>query len=150
MLLEILPNYHPILVHFTVAMLTISTLFFIVAVMNNNSKNILMTAYINLWVGIVITIFTLLLGFIAYYTVGYNNSHDLLVMQEHRNWGILTLLLYLFIGLLSIFSYYKNIKYKKLWLCLLILANIILGIASYKGGELVYKYGIGTMHIKEN
>ncbi|MEJ2180202.1 MAG: hypothetical protein P8Y28_07120, partial [Gammaproteobacteria bacterium] len=59
-MVEIIPNWHPFIVHFAIALLLVSTLFHIVAVLNSKSTNYYQfenVANWNLWVG---TVFALM------------------------------------------------------------------------------------------
>lgn len=91
-MLNILPNWHPIFVHFTVALLIVAAAMHVLShfVSNINLKNQLATtARWNLWIGIGATLLTVAAGWYAFYTVSHDApSH--LAMTEHRNWAMVT------------------------------------------------------------
>ena len=90
--IEIIPNLHPIFVHFTVALLIISTALFVIAKILKGrfeNKALLNAAYVNLWIGSLLTIATVAMGLYAYYTVQHDSpSHA--AMTDHRNWAFIT------------------------------------------------------------
>ena len=89
-MINILPNWHPILVHFTIALYTTSfLLYFFVLISPERSwtSPCLTTAYVNLWLGGIFTILTVIAGFYAFSTIDHPKvAHE--PMQIHRNWAL--------------------------------------------------------------
>ena len=89
---EILPNWHPLFVHFTVALYTASFLFFVlgrVFFSQARAGECLTAAFWTLWLGAIISVLTVAAGFYAFNTV----RHDALshaAMSDHRNWALAT------------------------------------------------------------
>jgi len=74
-MIEIIPNWHPIFVHFTVALFSVSAIFYILSVLIKKSAigmEFSIVARWCLWVGTSLTIATLAAGFYAYYTVAHD------------------------------------------------------------------------------
>ena len=92
MMIIFLPNWHPIFVHFTLALLIVATALYLLShfISNSDLKNQLtLVARWNLWLGMGCTVLTVAAGWIAFYTV----KHDAplhLAMIEHRNWAMAT------------------------------------------------------------
>jgi uncharacterized membrane protein len=147
--IEILPNLHPIFVHFTVALFLISTLLFIVGAKNKKYRKLIYSsAYVNLWLGFIITIITVIMGFYAYYTVAHDGpSHA--AMTDHRNWALITFIAFSIPFIWSIINYRNKSHKNIIFILLLIFASSTLLIAAYKGGEVVYRYGIGVKSLPE-
>src|SRR5437870_1248918 len=84
--------WHPILVHFTVALLATSTLLFLAAWFARHAAwrgRLVAAAELNLWIGVALTTVTAVLGWIAFDTVPHDDAvHDLMV--RHRNVALLT------------------------------------------------------------
>ena len=85
---EIIPNWHPVFVHFTIGLLGISALFYMAGLVTK--KDVFYTVgKWNLWVGVAITIGTVLAGLQAAGTVDHDaESHA--AMMDHRNWALTT------------------------------------------------------------
>ena len=149
--IEIIPNLHPIFVHFTVALLIISTALFVIAKILKGrfeNKALLNAAYVNLWIGSLITIVTVAMGIYAYYTVQHDSpSHA--AMTDHRNWAFITSAVFILPLILSIINYRKKEHYNFSFIAILIVASGLLLTTAYKGGEVVYRYGIGVMSLPQ-
>ncbi|WP_455196553.1 DUF2231 domain-containing protein, partial [Kaarinaea lacus] len=146
-MIEIIPNWHPFFVHFAIALLLIATLFHVVAVLNSNSANYYQfenVANWNLWVGAVFAVITAIAGWFAYNSVEHDTpSH--LAMTDHRNWAIGTTVLFLVVAIWSFRRAKKAVAISWLIVLPLVIASGLLGITGWKGGELVYRYGLGVM-----
>ena len=146
-MLEILPNWHPIFVHFSVALLTIAAALhvashFITPV--ERAAQCALVARWNLWLGAGLTLFTVAAGWYAYNTVTHDTpSHA--AMTEHRNWALLTTLV--FLAIVAWEYWLQKHKLGKSWLFtgLLLIATGLLLSTAWHGGELVYRYGLGVM-----
>ncbi len=85
--------WHPIFVHFSVALLSVSTLFYLLSVVFPRASN--RTRWIdfaqwNLWLGSGISVVTALLGWLAYNTVSHDDpSHE--AMEVHATLALITL-----------------------------------------------------------
>ncbi|MAS87243.1 MAG: hypothetical protein CMH30_04615 [Micavibrio sp.] len=145
--MEIIPNWHPILVHFTVALLSISALLYLAAYVFKKEK-LLIAARLNLWIGAAITLGTLAAGLYAYYTVAHDAlSHS--AMTDHRNWAFVTTG---FIVIIALWSIWKHRDAKTIGLPFVLIfltATAILGVTAYKGAEVVYRHGTGVMRMPE-
>ena len=145
--IEIIPNWHPILVHFTVALLSLSGLLYLAGLALKNA-NLLLVARWNLWIGAVITIGTVLAGFYAYNTVAHDApSHA--AMTDHKNWALVTATIF---GALALWSMAKHRGAKSVssgFVVLILLATGLLGVTGFKGGEAVYRYGLGVMSMPQ-
>ncbi|WP_455220996.1 DUF2231 domain-containing protein [Kaarinaea lacus] len=146
-MIEIIPNWHPIFVHFAIALLLIATLFHIVAVLNNKSTTYYQfesVANWNLWAGALFAVFTVIAGWFAYNSVEHDTpSH--LAMTDHRNWALGTTTLFIVLAIWSFRRAKKAVAISWLIVLPLIIASGLLGITGWKGGELVYRYGLGVM-----
>lgn len=146
-MIEFIPNWHPIFVHFTVALLIIATTIHLLSHFLPNDElanQLTIVARWNLWLGVGLTLLTVAAGWYAYYTVAHDApSH--VAMTEHRNWAMATLAL--FLGIAG-WEYYLSRRGKdKGWLFtgLLVIAAGLLLSTAWHGGELVYRYGLGVM-----
>ena len=145
--IEIIPNWHPIFVHFTVALLSLSSLLYLAGLVLRR-PNLLIVARWNLWIGAGITVGTVLAGFYAYNTVAHDGpSHA--AMTDHKNWALVTAAIF---GVLAIWSLAKHRGAKSVssgFVVLILLASGLLAVTGYKGGEVVYRHGMGVMRMPE-
>ncbi len=150
-MIEIIPNWHPILVHFTIALFATSTgLFFVGSIFSKKSwgETLLKVAHVNLWIGAAITVLTLIVGWEAYNTVAHDGpSHA--AMTDHKNWAFATAALFGVVTIWSFISNCKTLKVSKLFLLTVAVAAILLAVTGYKGGEAVYRYGLGVMSLPQ-
>tara|TARA_R110002095_G_C4236942_1_gene238570 strand:+ start:1587 stop:2210 length:624 start_codon:yes stop_codon:yes gene_type:complete len=148
-MIEIVPNWHPLAVHFPVALVMTSTLFFLAGLIfkSNLSKELLAASKWCLWSAGVAAIVAATFGWFAYNSVAHDEpSHA--AMTLHKEWAIPTAV---FISLLALYAYaIRDIwgrKKKVLVAILLISASLLTSITGWLGGEAVYRYGIGVMRI---
>jgi uncharacterized membrane protein len=157
-MIEIIPNWHPIFVHFTVGLLSISVAFYVLSYLSKKIKFVMLSSIGQeleiaarwcLWAGAVITIATVLAGFYAYNTVKHDApSH--MAMTDHRNWAIVTAAVAILIAIWSLWRYYKQRPITITFiLALLIMQGLLLSTA-WRGGEAVYRYGLGVMDLPDS
>lgn len=150
-MIEIIPNWHPIFVHFTVALLSIATLFYLLALSltNHRWKDQWMTvANWNLWLGTAFAIATGIAGWLAYNSVAHDApSHA--AMTDHRNWAFATLAIFIPLGIWSLWQTRKNKILGKPFLILMLVATAMLASTAWRGGEVVYRFGLGVMSMPE-
>ena len=146
-MINILPNWHPIFVHFTVALLIIAAAMHVLShfVSDSDLKNQLtITARWNLWIGMGVTLLTVAAGWYAFNTVKHDEpSH--LAMIEHRNWAMTTFVVLLGIAAWEYFLSRHGKSKGWLFTSLLVIAASLLLSTAWHGGELVYRYGLGVM-----
>ena len=148
---EIIPNWHPIFVHFTVALLSLAAgLFVVMPFVKSPLKEQWQTvARWALWFGAGFTIITGLTGLYAYNTVAHDApSH--LAMTEHRNWAIATITLFLGLAVWSIIWVRKNKPLGMIFVVCMTIAGGLLASTAWHGGEAVYRYGLGVMSLPKS
>ncbi len=145
---EIIPNYHPLLVHFTIALLSISVVFYIaregLPARHRWREQWLHMANWSLWSGSVLTLATVIAGWDAYNTVAHDTpSHE--AMTLHRNWALPTAVLFLLLGVVRIYQVRNSTLPGKTFLSAAFIAAIMLMMTGWLGAEAVYRYGLGVM-----
>jgi len=143
---EIIPNWHPIFVHFTIALFSVATLLICLSlfIKHDFQAKLLEAGYINLWLGCLFTFATVAAGFYAYNTVAHDEpSHA--AMTDHKNWALITASIFLFLTLWSIKLYKINQKHNIIFIGCLVIATSLLSITGWKGAEAVYRYGLGVI-----
>lgn len=153
MTIEIIPNWHPILVHFTVALLSVSVALFLAESFVRKWKlhiQLVTVARWNLWLGSLAAIATVIAGFDAFNSIPHSSEHQHLAMLDHRKWALSTAALFVMLAAWSLsaslrgkadFSKAKNFVF----VSLMVVAGLMLSITGYKGAELVYRHGLGVI-----
>lgn len=146
---EILPNWHPMFVHFTVGLLTTATLLYVVAGFLKNKdtqKTAKTVALWMLWAGAGFTIFTVLTGILAFNSVAHDDpSH--LAMKDHRLWALSTAAFFIGLGLWSFLKVRKGKALPGFFAAIMIVGVGLLSVTGLKGADLVYRYGLGVMSL---
>ena len=155
---EIIPNLHPVFVHFTVALFSIATALFVVLFFAPKIRPGLLpeglreqlraVARWNLWIGAAITLVTVAAGFFAFNSVAHDApSHA--AMKLHRNWALTTLPLYLAAALWSMYGAYARKTLNRFFIGLMLITQLLLLSTAWHGGELVYRYGLGVISLPQ-
>jgi len=147
--IEILPNWHPIFVHFTIALFGTSGLFFLASAAfagKSWARPLQIAAYWNLWLGAFFTILTVGAGFHAYDTVTHDEtSHG--AMTNHRNWAVPTALVWWGLALWAAWMYRRARRIGPAFLAVLVVGLGMLAITGFKGGDLVFRHGLGVLSL---
>ena len=152
-----IPNVHPIFVHFTVALFSISFILYLLTYYARY-QNIISMKMINeievtarwcLWLSAFITIFTAIAGFYAFNTVSHDApSH--IAMTNHRNWAIPTAFTIILLSIWSAFDYLKLKRISFLFIIGMFVGQGLLLSTAWRGGELVFRYGLGVMSLPKS
>ena len=148
---EIVPNWHPILVHFTIALLTIAALLFLLTAFagrNRSAHGIETTANWNLWLGAALTVLTIAAGLQAAATVTHDDAAHL-AMEDHKFWALGTTTLFLLLAL------WNGLRVRrKQGVGLVFTVAMLLGLAGLtgtglRGADLVYRHGLGVLALPQ-
>ncbi len=152
---EIIPNLHPVFVHFTVALISVSAGLFVALALFGRALpeglrlQLGIVARWNLWIGAVITLVTVAAGFYAYNTVAHDGpSH--VAMTEHRNWALAAAILIAVAAAWSVAGDRAAAGPGRMFVVLLLVTQGVLLSAAWHGGELVYRYGLGVMSLPQS
>ena len=144
-MIEIIPNWHPVFVHFTVALLSISLGLYVIAVVIGNDRLRLVAKW-NLWIGSGITLLTVAAGWYAFNTVTHDTpSHE--AMIEHRNLALITVAVLIPVLIWSVMAERKAKSVSWGFIGLFAVAGVLLVATAWHGGELVYRHGLGVMSL---
>lgn len=145
--IEIIPNYHPIFVHFTIGLLSVSALLYLLGSILKK-ENLFIAARWNLWIGTFLTIGTVIAGFDAYNSVGHDAASHA-AMTDHKNWALPTAGIFLALAIWAGWKQRGAQTVSPIFVAIILSATILLAVTGYKGGELVYRYGTGVMSLPE-
>lgn len=155
-MIEIIPNWHPIFVHFTVALFSTAVGFYCLNYLMtrfNFFQRVLTQEFETvarwcLWVAALMSIATVLAGLYAYNTVTHDEvSHS--AMTIHRNWAIATAVGIIVMALWSVLRYRKNRAISLVFLIGLLLVQGLLLLTAWRGAELVFRYGVGVLSLPQ-
>lgn len=153
-MIEIIPNWHPIFVHFTVGLYTAAAGFYLLGYISKRIFRI-PNVYVCelevvgrwcLWSAAIMAIVTVLAGWQAYNTVNHDGpSH--IAMTNHRNWALPTAGAILLVALWSMWRHYKRRAITLTFILTMLIVQGLLLATAWRGAELVYRYGLGVMSI---
>jgi uncharacterized membrane protein len=147
---EIIPNWHPIFVHFSIALLSISSLLLVVgkfAPQKYTWRNTALTvSRWNLLMGAAISVITVMAGWYAYNTVNHDD-HSHIAMTSHMKWALGTFSVFVVVASWSFITRKKEAGFALI--AFQLLATLMLLVTGFKGGELVYRHGLGVMSLPE-
>ncbi len=138
--------WHPIFVHFSVALLSLATLFFILSALFPRlilRHQWVIVAEWNLWVGLGLSVLTALFGWLAFGTVSHDDvSHEL--MEVHAAFALTTVGIF---ALAAAWSWWqrKTERYPSwAFIGLIAVGFTLLVSTGLRGGELVYIRGLAV------
>ncbi len=136
--------FHPIAVHFPIALLMFAALLYVSAPFCKSHGTTARVAAD--WVfgaGMIALVVAAIGGFIAYYTVPHDDAfHG--DMVDHRNWAVGTAVVFVVLALWRL-SLAKAARPTGAFFGLMMLAGaVLLGITGFKGGDLVFEHGFGV------
>lgn len=146
-MIQIIPNWHPVFVHFSVALLATSVLFYLTAFLSGRWGGMFLSvARVNLFTGFVITIATVIAGFLAYNSVQHDDpSH--VAMTDHRNWALAATAVWAASAAWEAWRAWQGAERSLLVLIVLLIATALLSATGFKGGELVFRHGLGVLSL---
>lgn len=151
-MLEIIPNWHPLFVHFPIALLSMATLFFLSLGFFRKypiQSQLRVMAYWNLWLGTGFAVIAATAGWFAYNSVAHDTvSH--VAMTDHRNWALVTLTVYIFISLWSVKHHKRTSDIGLTFIFIMLMAFVLLASTGWRGSEAVYRYGLGVMSMPKS
>lgn len=149
-MIEIIPNFHPIFVHFTVALTATAVALFVAARLLSGralGRELQTVARWDLWLAALATLFTVAAGLYAYGTV----THDApghAVMNVHRNWALAALAVLLVMAGWAWRQRGRQAASGPFLAGSVLLLLLVLTTAWF-GGELVYRHGLGVLSLPE-
>lgn len=145
-MIEIIPNWHPMFVHFSVALLATSVVLFVLTKFATHWRledQWLATAYWNLWLGTLITVGTVAAGFLAFNSVKYDDL-AYVAMLEHRQWALATAGTFLVLAVWGVIQYRAQQRPPLVFVIAMVVGGMLLLSAAWHGDELVYRHGLGV------
>ncbi len=146
-MMTIVPNWHPMLVHFPIALTFSAALFGVAAVLAGQRP--LATQWIAvsrwlLWLAALSALAAVAAGMFAFATVDHDDAGHA-AMLRHRDAALASLGVLVILALREGFCAIRGRAWN--WLSVLLLAGAAVALArtAWLGGELVYRHGIGVL-----
>jgi uncharacterized membrane protein/ketosteroid isomerase-like protein len=146
-MIEIIPNWHPILVHFTFALLAIATLLFVVRAVTGRDRapaGLETAANWNLWLGAAVTALTVAAGLNAAGTVAHDDAAHA-AMENHKYWGVGTAALFMLLAVWNGWRVRVGRGVGIAFVAVMIVAAVGLVGTGLRGADLVFRHGLGVM-----
>ena len=143
------PGYlwHPVFVHFSIALMTVATGFYLLARIFRNAAlrgQWITVAEWNLWVGSGLTAGTLLFGWIAFNTVSHDSDAVHELMEAHALLALITSGGFAVLAVWSVWHRKTGSYPSWPFVGLLLICFGFLAATGWRGGDLVYRHGLAV------
>ena len=149
---QIIPNFHPIVVHFPVALTIVAFLLSIAAYVRRShpvSAQLAAAGHFTLWLAAIGAAVAVLLGWLAFNSVNHDDAGHA-AMLLHRSWAIPTAVGLILLSCWDVWKYRVNELISVPMLFLLFLLSQAIAVTGWLGGEVVYRHGIGVLSLPSN
>lgn len=146
---QVIPNFHPIVVHFPIALTIIAFLLSIAAYARRShpvSTQLAAAGHFTLWLAAIGAAAAVLFGWFAFNSVNHDDAGHA-AMLLHRSWAIPTALGLILLASWDAWKYRVNELISVPMLFLLFLLSQAIAVTGWLGGEVVYRHGIGVLSL---
>ncbi|OQW68708.1 MAG: hypothetical protein BVN34_08520 [Proteobacteria bacterium ST_bin12] len=147
---QIIPNFHPIVVHFPIALTIVSFLLSFAAYVRRNhpdSSQLAAAGHFTLWLAAIGAATAVLFGWLAFNSITNHDDAGHAAMLLHRSWAIPTAVGLILLASWDALKYRVNELISVPMLLLLFLLSQAIAITGWLGGEVVYRHGVGVLSI---
>ena len=150
-MIEIIPNFHPVVVHFPISLTMVA---FALALLSNLLKSHRLVDYwtaashLALWAAALSGLMAVVFGWLAYNSVNHDDAGHA-AMGIHRVWAVSTAGLLLALALWDIKKHLLTTILPLYFVVLLGAASASVGATAWLGGAVVYRHGIGVLSLPE-
>ena len=146
---QVIPNYHPIVVHFPIALTIIAFLFSIAAYARYShpvSAQLAAAGHFTLWLAAIGAATAVLFGWLAYNSVNHDDAGHA-AMLLHRSWAVPTAIGLILLASWDAWKYRVNELISVPMMFVLFLLSQSIAVTGWLGGEVVYRHGIGVLSL---
>jgi len=146
---EIIPNLHPLFVHFPIALIAVSAVFHVAALATKGkacATHCAILAHSTLWLGALAALPTVFFGWQAFNSVNHDEAGHV-AMLAHRAWALATLAV---VAVLAGWDAWRSKvdALPKWWFAgAVIVAWGLVSVTAWHGAELVYRHGLGVLSL---
>ncbi|PAU77046.1 hypothetical protein CK501_15105 [Halovibrio salipaludis] len=144
-MIEIIPNWHPVWVHFPIALLSMATVFFLLGLILSGraGENVTSAARWNLVLGCFLLLPTLVTGYLAYNSVAHDGpGHQ--AMERHMTAAWVTVAVFALAAVLAWLDRRRTRGASVLLAAVMLVGTAAVGVTGYLGAENVYRHGLGV------
>ncbi len=149
---QVIPNFHPIVVHFPIALTIVAFLLSILAYARSGhpiSTQLAAAGHFTLWLAAIGAAIAVLFGWFAFNSVNHDDAGHA-AMLLHRGWAIPTAIGLILLASWDVWKYRVNELISVPMLFVLFLLSQSIAITGWLGGEVVYRHGIGVLSLPAN
>ena len=150
-MIEIVPNWHPVWVHFPIALRSIAVVLFVLAgVLRDRpmAPGATLVARWNLALGVLLLIPSLITGYLAYGSVEHDSAgHEAMTRHLWAAW--ITTGLFIAAAIAAWMDRHRQAGASVLLLVLLVPGLAAISATGYLGAENVYRHGIGVERLPD-
>lgn len=150
-MIEIIPNWHPVFVHFPVVFTTAAVTFSAVGAFSGarpHAAQCMVAGRWMLWGAALFALIAAALGWFAFNSVEHDEiSHAAMIL--HRNWALGTLAVLVALAVWDVWRGDSRPTPSPGFLGLLIAAWLLVASTAWHGAELVYRHGLGVMALPD-
>lgn len=146
---HVTPNFHPIVVHFPIALTIIAFLLSIAAYARRShpiSAHLAAAGHFTLWLAAIGAATAVLFGWLAYNSVNHDDAGHA-AMLLHRYWAVPTAIGLILLASWDAWKCRVNELVSVPMLFVLFLLSQSIAVTAWLGGEVVYRHGIGVLSL---
>ncbi len=146
---QIIPNLHPVIVHFPIALTLVAFLLSVAAYVRRSqpvAAQLAAAGHFTLWLAAIGAAIAVLFGWLAFNSVNHDDAGHA-AMLLHRAWAIPTAIALI---LLASWDAWKHRVNELMSIPALIIIFVLSGavtVTAWLGGEVVYRHGIGVLSL---
>lgn len=145
---QIIPNFHPVVVHFPIALTIIAFLLSIASHARRShpiSGQLAAAGHFVLWLAAISAVTAVLFGWLAYNSISNHDDAGHAAMLLHRSWAVPTAIGLVLLASWDAWKYRVTELISVPMLFLLFLLSQAIAVTGWLGGEAVYRHGIGVL-----